>query len=90
MNQGILPLKMELFKNGSFNRLIAFQWPTGTNGIGVYSWTIPVDQALGNDYTVTVTSTTNGSCVDSSGIFSITAPPDGVKAMPWLELLLLD
>jgi len=38
-----------------------------------------------------VTSATNSACVDTNGIFSITAPPDDEQnpAMPWLELLLL-
>ncbi|PIP37846.1 MAG: hypothetical protein COX19_15515 [Desulfobacterales bacterium CG23_combo_of_CG06-09_8_20_14_all_51_8] len=83
-------VKIELFKNGSFNRTIVSQAPMGASGTGTYNWNIPITQTQGDDYIITVTSSTNSACVDSSGIFSITAPPDGGQtALPWLELLLL-
>jgi hypothetical protein len=45
----------------------------GTNGAGSYNWLIPATQALGSDYTIRITSTSNSSYKDiSDGNFSIT------------------
>ena len=45
-------------------------------GSGSYPWAIPSTQAVGNDYQVKVTSTTNSAYTDTSNAnFTITGPP---------------
>ncbi len=67
-------VKIELLKGSSVDSIISSGTPVGTNGSGSYSWTIPENQALGSDYRVRVTSTSDSSCTDTSdGSFTITA-----------------
>lgn len=55
-------VKIELLKNGVFNRLIA----SNTTNDGSFWWTIPSDQAVGNDYKIRITSTSNSAYKDIS------------------------
>jgi hypothetical protein len=57
---------------GSASSVIKTSKSIGANGKGSYSWTIPLDQATGNDYKVRITSTTKPSCTaTSNGAFTI-------------------
>ncbi|MGA2404984.1 MAG: Ser-Thr-rich GPI-anchored membrane family protein [Syntrophobacteraceae bacterium] len=67
-------VKIELIE-GSAATTIVSNTSAGKNGQGSYSWTIPKNQASGNDYKVKVTSTTNSSCTyTSANNFTITGP----------------
>ncbi|MFA4919292.1 MAG: Ser-Thr-rich GPI-anchored membrane family protein [Thermodesulfovibrionales bacterium] len=59
-------VKIELYKAGVLNRLIISSTSTGTNGAGSYNWTVPATQAVGTDYKIMVTSTTNSTFNDIS------------------------
>jgi YD repeat-containing protein len=59
-------VKIELLKGGVVTKTLAASFPVGTNGVGFYSWAIPVGQAAGMDYRVRVTSTADSSCTDTS------------------------
>jgi hypothetical protein len=52
--------------------------PTGSNGTGSYSWTIPEKQAAGSNYAVRVTSLANGTIYGVSSIFAINRASAGV------------
>ncbi len=73
-------VKLDLYKGSAFYSTIASSVQIGSNGSGSYSWTIPSSQAVGSDYQVMVTSTTNTSYYGESGnYFSIVAPaPAGI------------
>lgn len=59
-------VKVELLKAGVVNRTItSFAW-IGSGGNGSYNWRIPSNQALGSDYRIRVTSTSNSAYVDTS------------------------
>lgn len=72
--------KIELFKGGIFNRQIVNSSPT----INTYSWTVPIDLAIGNDYKIKITACagTDTGCNPirvyitdmSNNNFSISAP----------------
>jgi PKD repeat protein len=63
-------VRIELYKSGVLNRVITSG--TSTNA-GVYSWFIPYTQAVGSDYRIKITSTSNPSYSDMSNAnFSIT------------------
>jgi C1A family cysteine protease len=65
-------VKIELLKNGVLNRTITSRASIGSGGSGSYNWKISRTQAMGSDYKVKITSTTNSSATDTSnGIFSI-------------------
>jgi hypothetical protein len=75
-------VKIELFKGGVFNSTIISSTPSD----GTYNWTIPaVTQA--SDYTVVITSVSNGSITDVSdanftiqtSTISVTSPNGGEK-----------
>jgi Fibronectin type III domain len=68
-------VKVELFKDGIFNRTISSSRPVG--GSSSYSWVIPSTQVSGSNYRVTITSTTNAAYSDTSnaGFTIIGAPP---------------
>ncbi|MGZ3514919.1 MAG: Ser-Thr-rich GPI-anchored membrane family protein, partial [Thermodesulfobacteriota bacterium] len=59
-------VKIELLKGGVVNRIIASSAGKGPGGSGSRNWTIPANQAPGTDYTIRVTSTTNGAYTDTS------------------------
>ena len=69
-------VKIELYKNGAFNRTISSYATIGSGGNGSYNWMIPSNQAGGSDYTIKIKSATNSSYTDTSdGTFTITGPP---------------
>jgi hypothetical protein len=69
-------VKIELLKGGMFNGTITSSASVGRGGAGSYNWRIPSDQALGADYRIRVTSTSNSAYTDSSDSdFSIVVPP---------------
>jgi len=75
-------VKIELLKNGVFNRTIASSASTGT---GSYSWLIPSTQVTGSDYKVKISSTSNSAITDSSDVnFTITgtSPPTITVSAP--------
>lgn len=65
-------VKIELLKAGALNRTITSSTSIGSGGSGSYSWSISGSQALGSDYTIRVTSTSNSNYKDTSNAnFSI-------------------
>lgn len=65
-------VKIELYKDGSYDSTIT----SSTYNDGLHPWPIPSDQAVGEDYKVKITSTSNSSYYDySNNYFSITEPP---------------
>ncbi len=68
-------VKIELLKGGVFNRTIASSASKGTGGAGSKTWTIPSTQIPDSDYTIRITSTSNGTVNDvSDGPFTIDPP----------------
>ncbi len=66
-------VKIELFKNGSFDQTIISSTPSNGNN-GYFEWDIPDDIAGGSDYKVKITSLTTGSVYDfSDADFTINA-----------------
>ncbi|MEW6585915.1 MAG: C1 family peptidase [Nitrospirota bacterium] len=59
-------VKIELYKGGVLNRVIASSAWIGSNGTGTYNWTISLTQTKGSDYQIKITSTTNSSSSDIS------------------------
>ena len=57
--------KIELLKGGALNRVIDAAAPIGLGGSGSYTWTVPSDQAAGDDYRVRVTSGENAAVSDT-------------------------
>jgi C1A family cysteine protease len=69
-------VKIELYKGGALNRTITSLTSIGSNGAGAYNWTIPSNQASGDDYQILVTALSYSSVYDmSDGVFSIIGPP---------------
>ena len=69
-------VKLELLKNGSFNRTILYYAPTGSNGSGSFVWVIPSNCTPGPDYSVKITSFYHGNVTDNSDAqFTIAPPP---------------
>jgi len=69
-------VKIELYKGGALNRTITSSTSIGSNGAGAYNWTIPSNQASGDDYQILVTALSYSSVHDmSDGVFSIIGPP---------------
>ena len=67
-----LNVKIELLKSGAVVRTIASNASIGSNGSGSYNWKVPNSQTTGTDYTIRVTSTSNGNYTDTSNAnFSI-------------------
>ncbi len=68
--------KIELLKGGKVNRTISSNWTIGSNGKGLYNWTISSTQAPGKDYKIRVTNKSNPVYNDTSNAnFTISAPP---------------
>jgi Type I phosphodiesterase / nucleotide pyrophosphatase/Ser-Thr-rich glycosyl-phosphatidyl-inositol-anchored membrane family len=59
-------VKIDLLKNGKFNRIIKKSVPIGRNGSGSYRWQINSTQTLGAGYKIRVKSTTNPAYTDKS------------------------
>jgi hypothetical protein len=68
-------VKIELLKGGVVSRTIASSISKGTGGSGSYDWTISSSQALGADYRIRVTSTSNGAYTDTSDRDFTIIPP---------------
>jgi hypothetical protein len=65
-------VNIELLNAGVVNRTITNSTSLGTNGSGSYNWKIPGGQATGTNYSIRVTSTSNGNYTDTSNAnFSI-------------------
>ncbi len=68
-------VKIQLLKGGVVNKTLSSNAPVGNNGSGSFTWSIPANQARGNNYKVSVKSNAIKDCQDtSSSSFSITAP----------------
>ena len=81
-------VNITLLKDGVFNRTIKSSTLIGSSGSGSYSWLINPTQALGTDYKIMVTSTTNPAFNDTSNNnFNIPAAsltivsPDGEESL---------
>ena len=59
-------VKIELLKGGVPTRTIANKTSRGSGGSGSYNWKVPNNQAIGSDYTIRVTSTSNSNYKDTS------------------------
>jgi hypothetical protein len=65
-------VKIELLKSGAVVRTIANNTSIGSSGSGSYSWKVQNNQTAGTDYTIRITSTSNGNYTDTSNAnFSI-------------------
>ncbi len=65
-------VKIELYNGSTLSGTIAASRPLSA---GSYSWTIPSTQAIGSNYRIKITSTTNSAISDTSdGPFTITSP----------------
>ncbi len=68
-------VKIDLLKGGLVDRTIATNVSVGSGGTGSYLWTVPLNQAAGNDYKVRITSTFDPTYTDESDSpFTIEAP----------------
>ena len=66
-------VKIELYRNGAFSRLIIGRTPIGNGGSGSYTWTVPAGQRKDSRYKVKVSSTRKSSINDMSDMqFTIT------------------
>ena len=78
----LVPVKIELFKSGSFYMTIAIQVPAGQNS---YSWTAPYSVISGNTFKVKITCLTSSAGFDFSnadfsinlGSITVTSPNGG-------------
>ncbi len=59
-------VKIELLKGSSVVSTVTSYASKGTNGSGSYNWLIPSTQTQGSDYTIRITSTSNGLVTDFS------------------------
>lgn len=59
-------VQIELLKGGIQDSMIIGNTPIGNSGIGSYSWQVPSNQVLGNDYKIRVTDTSNSLYNDTS------------------------
>ncbi|MEW6585857.1 MAG: hypothetical protein AB1442_09650, partial [Nitrospirota bacterium] len=66
-------VKIELLKGGQVNKTVAYA-RIGSGGHGSYVWKIPMNQAVGGDYSVRVTNIFPSATDTSNGYFDITAP----------------
>ena len=68
-------VKIELLKGDVVTKIISnFAW-IGSGGSGSYKWVIPSNQTPGSDYSIKITSRSNGSCTDTSDTnFTVVAP----------------
>ncbi|MBI5102040.1 MAG: Ig-like domain-containing protein [Nitrospirae bacterium] len=69
---------IELYRNNLLDLSITPKYapaPVGTDGRGRYTWTLPMALTPGGDYSVRVTSATNGAFTDTSDLsFTIVEP----------------
>jgi hypothetical protein len=59
-------VKIELLKGGVLNAVLSNYTLIGSNGNGSYNWSVPSQQAGGQDYSIRVTSVTKPTCTDTS------------------------
>ena len=59
-------VKIELLRTGGVNRTITSSALVGRGGSGSYDFSIPYNQAVGSDYRIRVTSTSDSGCTDMS------------------------
>lgn len=71
-------VKIELLKNGTLNRVISYSTPND----GSYNWYILSNQALGSDYKIRITSTTNSVYKDTSNNNFRISPPSITVVSP--------
>ena len=64
-------VKVELYKGGALNRKMT----SSTANDGSYAWTVPSNQALGADYKIKITSTSNTAQSDYSDEYFAIANP---------------
>ena len=62
-------LRIELLKAGTVVATLNSYVSKGSNGVGSYNWTIPSTQAVGADYSIKITSTSNSSVTDTSDAY---------------------
>jgi hypothetical protein len=68
-------VKIDLYKAGVKTQTVAASVSKGINGTGSYNWRIPASMTTGSDYKIRVTSTSNLSYTDISGVeFSLVGP----------------
>jgi YD repeat-containing protein len=69
-------VKIELWKGGVFNTTVVASTTIGdpTSKQGLFSWVMPANQPPGSDYSIVVTSLSNGSVSGQSGLFNVTSP----------------
>ena len=67
-------VRIELLKGGVLNKTIASSVSLGKGGMGSKTWKILSTQEPGNDYTFSITSTSNGAISDTSSPFAIDPP----------------
>jgi len=86
-------VKINLLKGGVVNQTITSSASIGNNGSGSYGWTVSLSQAAGSDYRIRVTSTSDGTCTDTSDnnihivAVNLTEWPNAVSSAnsdPWL------
>ncbi len=76
-------VKIELLKSGVLNATITDSTPIGSSGSGSYHWLIPAGQAAGTDYTMRISSISNGDYGDTSNSnFTIKVPNAIVVTSP--------
>ncbi|MHC4242744.1 MAG: matrixin family metalloprotease [Planctomycetota bacterium] len=75
-------VKIDLYKGGSLDRVIAHSTPD--SGTGSYAWSVPVDSSLTGDcdYRIKVTDVLDLSCNDYSAYFCIAAGAPVLHAEP--------
>ncbi|OPZ44139.1 MAG: Ser-Thr-rich glycosyl-phosphatidyl-inositol-anchored membrane family protein [Euryarchaeota archaeon ADurb.BinA087] len=68
-------VKIEALRGTKVLATITPSYPMGVNGSGWYNLTFPYGTPLGSDYYIRVTSTSNGSCADTSDAPFTVIPP---------------
>lgn len=68
-------IRIDLLRNGAFNRTIATSAPIGNGGSGSFTWNIPLAIPLDNTYRIRIRSVENNAIEDiSDSNFSISQP----------------
>jgi hypothetical protein len=75
-------VKIELLKGSSVYSTITAGYSIGASGNGSFAWSIPSNQATGDDFKVKVTSTTNSSYTDTSDAYFSISPPSITVTSP--------
>jgi hypothetical protein len=74
-------VKITLLKAGKLVSTIAEAVSAGKDGNGSFSWTIPASQTAGNNYQISVTSTSASSCTDTSDASFSIKPPQPITVL---------